>query len=157
MARAPAAASSADDATDAAGADTGTDAGDDSGETVVVTITKLEDGTYKVYPGDEPDEGDETGEGQSADDLAALGASGGSGGASGGSGGATGASGEMGGAEQGVTADSIGQALKAAMDILNEDASSEGEEGSSQDQFESGFGEDKGATPTGRPAMRQKY
>jgi hypothetical protein len=57
----------------------------------------------------------------------------------------------MGGAggSQGQPADSIGAALKAAMDILKADASSQGAPGSADDQFSAGFGASKAPTPVG--------
>lgn len=151
----------ADPAAAAAGTDTGTDAGDDTGadagadmgtddtgdtsNTVLVTIAQGPDGGYIVYAGDEPDEGSDDDEGAAAD----AGAAGGGGGGGGGAGGA-GAAAE--GAE-GRQVDSIGAALKAALDILNESASSQGEAGSSEDQFTGGYGADQSATPaSARPA-----
>lgn len=87
----------------------GMDAGDAPapdapGDKVVCTISKNADGTYTVYAGDEPDD---SGAGDaSQDDVNAMG----------------------GGGDQpaGQPADSIGAALKAAMDILQADASGGG-------------------------------
>ena len=121
------------------GADT--DTGDESGQ-VIVTITKADDGSYMVYAGDEPDMGG--GADTSADDADAMGA--------GGAAPAGGASMGGGSSPQGVPADSIGAALKAALDILQADKSSEGAPGNAEDQFQAGFGADKTPTPaSGRP------
>jgi hypothetical protein len=99
---------------------------DAGGDQTVVTITKGADGSYTVYAGDEPDdEGSGDGSGMSEDDDAAM-----AGGASGGS-----AASDM----AGQHADSVGQALKLAMDIMNADKSSTAGEGSAQDQFAAGF------------------
>jgi hypothetical protein len=65
-----------------------------------------------------------------------MGAGGGNGG--GGGGGATGSAGQP--------ADSIGAALKLAMDIMQADKSSEG---AADDQFAAGFGASKSPTPVG--------
>jgi hypothetical protein len=62
-----------------------------------------------------------------------------------------------GGASQGVPADSIGAALKAALDILQADKGSEGAPGNADDQLAAGFGADKNPTPASAPAMKQKY
>jgi len=43
---------------------------------------------------------------------------------------------------QGTPAPDIGAALKAAMDVLQDDASSDGAPGSAQDQFNAGFTSD---------------
>lgn len=113
--------------------------GDDTGsDTVVCTIAKTSDGSYMVYPGDEPDAGVD-GDMSEDDDDAMGGAGGGPGGAP--MGGAAGSSGQP--------ADSIGQALKLAMDILQSDKSSEGAPGSADDQFAAGFGASKSPTPAG--------
>jgi hypothetical protein len=120
------------------GADTS--GGDDSD--VVVTITKGSDGTYTVYAGDEPDAG--SGD-MSDDDTDAMGAGGASPAPGGG----------VAPPAQGQPADSIGAALKAAMDILQADASSAGAPGSADDQFASGFSASKSPTPASGPA--QKY
>jgi hypothetical protein len=129
------------------GADTGTDTGTDmstdtgdASDTVLVTIAKAPDGGYMVYSGDEPD-----------DNEGAEGEAGAAGGAA--DAGAAGA-----GAAGGQHCDSIGAALKAAMDILQESENSAGETGSSEDQFTGGYGGDKGATPAaarpGRGGMK---
>lgn len=110
-------------------------ASQDSGPTVVCTITKGDDGSYTVYAGDEPDNDD-----MSGDDAAALG---GAGGAS---------------DTQGMPADSIGAALKAALDILNADKSSDGAPGNADDQFQAGFSGSTSPTPAlGGGAGKQKY
>jgi hypothetical protein len=96
------------------------DAGD---ENVVVTICKNGTGGYTVYAGDEPDEGD--GGDMSGDDADAMGA-----------GGAAPASPAP--AAQGQPADSIGAALKIAMDIMSQSESSGGP--SAEDNFAGGFG-----------------
>jgi hypothetical protein len=135
----------------------GSDAGDTGGgDEVVVTITKTADGSYMVYAGDEPDDGG--GADLSSDDADAMGAAGGApaGGAAGGAAGGGGAmGGDMGGAS-GQPADSIGAALKLAMDILKDDESSAGADGSADDQFNAGF---SGAPAPGGGAggMAQKY
>lgn len=145
-AAAPDAAAGADpDAGADAGDDTtgATDAGDDdTGDTVLVTIAQGADGGYVVYAGDEPDDGD----GASADDDAAAGGAG------------AGAAGAAAGGESGQHVDSIGAALKAALDILNESASSAGAAGSSDDQFAAGYGGDQSPTPAAaRGARGLKY
>ena len=127
-----------------AGADT--DAGYDSD--VVVTITKNGDGSYMVYAGDEPDSGggpDDT----SDDDADAMGGSGAAPAPTGGA--AMGG----GGSSQGTPADSIGAALKAALDILNSDKSSEGAPGDADSQFAAGYSAPTAPTPA--TGMAQKY
>ena len=115
--------------------------GDDSGSDVVVTITSNGDGTYTVYAGDEPDAG--SGD-MSDDDTDAMGSAGAAPAPNGGA-----------PAPQGQPADSIGAALKAAMDILQADASSQGAPGSADDQFAAGFSASKSPTPASGP--KQKY
>lgn len=122
----------------AAGTDPTAGASDsDGGSDVVVTICSNGDGTYTVYAGDEPDpnSGD-----MSGDDADAMG----------GAGDATAAP-----PAQGQPADSIGAALKAALDILQSDASSQGAPGSADDQFNAGFSASKSPTPASGSA--QKY
>lgn len=145
MAKAPPAAMSAAASPPAPGgmADPTADAGDDSGQ-VIVTITKNDDGSYMVYAGDEPDAGSDTD--TSADDADAMGAAGAAP--------AGGAGMSSGGSAQGIPADSVGAALKAAMDILQADKSSEGAPGNAEDQFQSGFTSDKNPTPAAGPSMR---
>jgi hypothetical protein len=131
----------------------GGDADSDADDQVVVTICKNSDGSYTVYPGDEPEGGgmgdqDDTGE----DDADAMGA-GGAAPAGGGAGGDMGGGGN-GASPQGIPADSVGAALKAALDIMNADASS-GPGGTADDQFAAGFGASKSPTPATGPA--QKY
>jgi hypothetical protein len=139
-----------------AGADAGpddTDAGegDDEG-VVVVTISKQSDGSYMVYAGDEPD--DAGGGADMSEDDADAGAT--AGGAAGGAAGGGGMGGGMGaGASQGQPADSIGAALKIAMDILQGDASSEGAPGSADDQFQAGFSSDQSPTPVRGASARR--
>lgn len=109
---------------------------------VLVTICSDGQGGFIIYQGDEP-EGD-TGD-MSEDDANAMGPAGD-------------AAAPGGGAPtpQGQPADSIGAALKAALDILNAAKSSEGAPGSADDQFAGGFNASKSPTPVGMgPA--QKY
>jgi hypothetical protein len=113
------------------------------GDNVLVTITKNDDGSYLVYAGDEPDAG---GSDMSEDDTDAMGAAGAAPATTGGAG--------M-GATQGQPADSIGAALKLALDILNADKSSEGAPGNADDQFMGGFNASKSPTPATGPS--QKY
>ena len=54
------------------------------------------------------------------------------------------------------TYDSIGAVLKACLDILNEDKSSEGMDGDSDSQFNAGFDENSPAKPAAMP-VAQKY
>jgi hypothetical protein len=142
MALAPAGAADDTDATADAANDTDTDTGDSgdqgSDSDVLVTIARGSDGGYVVYSGDEPEEG--------GDDESAEGEAGG-GAPAGGMGGA--------GAGGGQQVDSIGAALKAALDILNEDASSAGAPGSSQDQFQAGYSAPQAATPASQPGGRR--
>jgi hypothetical protein len=58
------------------------------------------------------------------------------------------------GADGGQQVDSIGAALKAALDILNEDASSAGAPGSSQDQFDAGYNAPQEPVLNSRPGSR---
>lgn len=58
-------------------------------------------------------------------------------------------------APQGTQADSIGAALKAALDILTADKSSEGAPGNADDQLAAGFSASQSPTPATGPA--QKY
>ena len=133
------------------GGPTDTDAGDQSGD-VLVTISSDGQGGYLVYAGDEPDSGG--GADMSEDDADAMGAAGG---AAAGGAGAPPAAG-AGGGEQGVPADSIGAALKAALDILQAAASSAGAPGDAESQFAGGFAADKNPTPAGAGVgMKQKY
>ena len=120
--------------------DTDDDTGSDSD--VLVTITKTGDGSYMVYAGDEPGGGQD----MSDEDADAMGPAGG-------------APAPASPSSQGQPADSIGAALKIALDILNEDKSSEGGEGSSEDQFQGGFNASKAPTPAGMGGapMPQKY
>ena len=77
----------------------------EAGDTVVVTICKSADGVYTVYAGEEPEEPGEPAEGE-----------------------------EPAAAPEGEKADSIGAALKAAMDILKQD-----EDQAGGDQFSAGY------------------
>jgi hypothetical protein len=135
----------------AGGDDTGDDS--DSGGDVVCTITKNGDGSYTVYPGDEPDSGG--GGDMSDDDADAMGAAsappGGGGGAGGGMSAPQGDQASAGG----TPADSIGAALKAALDILNADKSSEGAPGNADDQLAAGFSANQSPTPAS--GRKQKY
>ena len=58
--------------------------------------------------------------------------------------------------DSGQTFDSIGALLKGILDVLQEDASSEGAPGSAEDQFQSGFSDDSAPTPAGSGSA-QKY
>lgn len=111
-------------------------AGGDTGGDVVVTICKAGDGGgYTVYAGDEPDAGG--GADMSEDDADAMGDGGGAPSA------------------QGQPADSIGAALKIALDIMQGDASSAGAPGSADDQFSAGFAAPK--SPTLASGPKQKF
>lgn len=117
------------------GDDTGTDSDTDSN--VICTITKNSDGSYTVYAGDEPEEGDSD---TSEDDAAAMGAGGDQ------------------TAPDGTQTDSVGSTLKAVLDILQSDKSSEGAPGNADDQMTAGFGASKAPTAAGMGgAMAQKY
>jgi hypothetical protein len=146
----------APDTGDASATDTG-DAGD-----VIVSICRESDGSYTVYPGPPP-EGSED-EGLSEDDAAALGGGpasgagpgggmpmgGPGGGLAGGAGPAPGGNGAAGG----IAADSIGAALKAALDILQADKGDEEGAGNADDAFAAGYNSSTEPTPVG---MGQKY
>lgn len=108
-------------------------AADDAGgdDNVVVTICKNGDGSYTVYAGDEPEGGDSDMSGEDADAMGPGGAA---------------------PAVQGQPADSVGAALKIAMDLLKSDASGGSAPGNADDQFAAGFG----ATPPSAP-VAQKY
>jgi hypothetical protein len=130
----------------------GGDADSDADDNVVCTITKNGDGSYTVFAGDEPESGGagDTDDG-SEDDADALGPAGAApapGGAAAGGMGAGGGGGN-GATPQGIPADSVGAALKAALDILNADKSSEGAPGNADDQFAGGFNSPKSPTPIG--------
>lgn len=151
----------------AAGLGAPDDTAADSGSEVLVTICKNSNGSYTVYAGDEPDEGADDGSAMtddgadgggdmSDDDADAMGSAGGGG--VGAPAGAAAGAGDMGAqpSPQGQPADSIGAALKAALDILQADKSSEGAAGSADDQFAGGFNAPK--EPTARmSAVAQKY
>jgi len=129
MAQPPLPAAALPAAGDMMAADPGATMMDDSagGEDVVVTICANGDGSYTVYAGDEPDAaegGDMTG-----DDM---------------------------GPPAGVAgqpADSVGAALKLAMDIMRERESSSG--AGADSQLAAGFSADRAPTPVSGPA--QKY
>lgn len=118
----------------------GADAGADQSDNVLVTIVGNGDGSYTVYAGDEPDGG--SGGDSSDDDVDAMG-----------SGGATPPSGSA--APQGQHADSVGAALKIAMNILNASKSSGASPGDADDQFAAGFG--GGSPAVGGAGTAQKY
>lgn len=140
MAIAPSSAGAMPPANPMAGAAPPDDAAEAGGE-VVVTISKEEDGSYMVYAGDEPEEGG--GADMSMDDTEAMGAAGAVPAPTGG------------GASAGQPADSIGAALKIAMDILQADKGSEGAPGNADDQLAAGFGAAKTPTPTMGPSTRR--
>jgi hypothetical protein len=124
----------------------------DTDDNVVVTICSDGQGGYTVFAGDEPESGGAGDQDDmSEDDVGAMGAAGAApaGGAGGGMGGGNGAS------PQGQPADSIGAALKIALDIMQSAASSSGAPGDADSQFASGFSADKSPTPASGPA--QKY
>lgn len=100
--------------------DSADDGSQDSGSTTVVTICKEADGSYMVYAGDAPEDG----EGDEGD---------------------AGGGGDM-GAPQGTPADSVGAALKAAMDVLKQD-----ENGGAQSEFDAGFTGGSAASPAKPP------
>jgi hypothetical protein len=133
------------DASAGAGAGDGSDS--DSSD-VIVTICKNDDGSYTVYAGDEPDAGD-SGD-MSLDDTDAMGSAGDAT-----AGGRAGMAGGGAPPPQGQPADSIGAALKAALDILNADKSSEGAPGNADDQLAAGFSASQSPTPATGPS--QKY
>lgn len=113
---------------DAAAAGDDADAGDD--HQVLLTVCKEADGTYSLIQGDE----------EEADDAGAGGAEGAS------------PAEDADASENKQNFDSIGALLKGVLDILKADASSEGGEGSADDQFQAGFDESKPAAPAA-----QKY
>lgn len=112
-----------------AGAGSDPSDGGESGN-VLCTILKNDDGTYTLIDGDEDDS--DTSDGS-----------------------ADGGGGDAGGDSAGQQFDSKGGLLKAILDILNEDESSQGGDGSSGDQFQAGYDEDAPATPAGQ--IPQKY
>ncbi len=110
----------------------------DESDTVVCTICKNGDGSYTVYAGDEP-EPDDTG-----DEMGGMGA----GMPPGGAVGPPGAGAEPDeGPPAGVQASGVGEALRAAMDVLQADASAGGNGPSDQDQFAAGFASSRSPTP----------
>lgn len=119
----------------------GGDAGSNAGGDVIVTICKNDDGSYTVYAGDEPDADSAD---ISEDDADAMGAAG-----------AAPAPGGGAAPPEGQPADSIGAALKAALDILTADKSSEGAPGNADDQLAAGFSASQSPTPATGPS--QKY
>ena len=118
-------------------------AGGDASGDVIVTISKTGDGSYMVYSGDEPDA--DSGD-MSGDDADAMGTAGAAPAPTGGG---------MGGGGAGQPADSIGAALKIAMDLMQADKGSEGAPGNADDQLSAGYGSDKNPTPSS--GMKQKY
>lgn len=120
------------------GADPSAGGDADSDDNVLVTICSDGQGGYTVYAGDEPEEG--SGADMSEDD-ADLGSD-------------ASAPAPGGAAPQGQPADSVGAALKIAMDILNAAKSSEGAPGDADSQFASGFSGSQSPTPASGP---QKY
>lgn len=109
----------------------GGDAGDGGTEgDVLCTILKNADGTYTLIDGDEDD-------GDTSD------------------GSADGGAGDAGGDSAGQQFDSVGGLLKAILDLLKEDESSDGADGSSGDQFQAGYDESAPAAPAGQ--LPQKY
>lgn len=119
----------------------------DSDDNVVVTVCSDGQGGFVIYAGDEPESGDsgddDTGGDGMGADAGAMGAGGGA------------AGGDMGGAPQGQPADSVGAALKIIMTILQENQSSQGGAGSSEDQFAAGFSGSQSPTPAA--SRGQKY
>jgi hypothetical protein len=126
------------------------DSGD--GDNVVVSICKNDDGSYTVYAGSPPDSSG--GADMSGDDADAMGAAGG--GPAGSPAGGPPSGGGMGGDDGGQPADSIGAALKIAMDLLQADKGSEGAPGNADDQLNAGFSASKSPTPASGPSG-QKY
>jgi hypothetical protein len=126
----------------------------DTDDNVLVTICRATDGGYTVYAGDEPegDQGEaEGGADMSEADTDAMGPAGDQ--AAGGPAGMGGNGGAPEAAEpqpQGQPAASIGEALKAAMDILRSSEASA--PGGAQDQFAAGFAAPREPTPAA-----QKY
>lgn len=131
----------------------GDPSGGDDSSNVVVTICSNGDGSYTVYAGSPPDSGDSTD--GSEDDADAMGPAGDAPAPGGGAAGAGGGMGAGMGASQGQPADSVGMALKLALDILKSDQSSAGAPGTEDDQLASGFSASQSPTPATGPA--QKY
>jgi hypothetical protein len=126
------------------GDDTAPDTGESEESDVLVTIARDPAGGYLVYAGDEPEEDEGGAEDEGAEGNGEAGAGAGAGMASGG------------GAEAGQHADSVGAALKAAMDILQESENSAGAPGSSEDQFAAGFAGGAAPAPAAGPT-RMKH
>jgi hypothetical protein len=128
----------------------------DGTEHVVLTVCREADGTYMVYPGDEPDDAGGGGSSDmSEDDADALGPagaapSGGGGMAAAGGGPAAGGGSMMGG----KPADSKGAALKIALDIMVADEAGSGPGGDADAQFAAGYGSDKAPTPAGMGSLK---
>lgn len=122
------------DDTAAAADDTAAPEGEEDTSDVLLTVCKEADGTYSLIKGDEEDA-------DGADMAGSADVDG---------------TPEQAGKQM---FDSKGALLKAILDILNEDESSGGADGSSEDQFQSGFG--AGAAPPAPAAppspMPQKY
>ena len=102
---------------------------EEPGHEVLFTVCKEADGTYRLIMGDEEDAAAEGGKAVGEDDDAVG----------------------MTDEAPGKIYDSPGALLKAILDVLNEGMSSEGAEGSSEEQFQEGFGEDAAAP------IAQKY
>lgn len=97
-----------------------------SEDMVLLTVCKEPDGTYSLIKGDEEDAPAE------GEEAAAPGAE-----------------------SNKMMFDSVGALLKGILDLLNEDKSSEGAEGSSEDQFAAGF--DENAPPKPAAPIPQKF
>jgi hypothetical protein len=127
----------------------------DSDDNVLVTICRAPDGGYTVYAGDEPegDQGEAADQGDMSEaDTEAMGPAGAQpAGGAGGNGGAAEAAEPQ---PQGQPAASIGEALKAAMDILRQSENTAA--GGPNDQFAAGFNAPKAPTPAAGSPM-QKY
>lgn len=120
------------------------DMGADAGDNVLVTICGNGDGSYTVYAGDEAEAAGGDMSDMSEDDADTMGAAGDAPAPGGGA-----------PAAQGQPADSIGAALKIALDILQGDASSQGGPGNADSQMAAGFSASQSPTPASGPA--QKY
>lgn len=106
---------------------------EEPGHTVLLTVCKEADGTYRLIQGDEDDEY----VGGEAEDESV---------------GAEPVEGEV-----GKVFDSPGALLKAILDVLNEDQSAEGAEGTGDEQFEAGFtGGEPAAAPAGGAPLAPK-
>ncbi len=109
------------------------DEGAGDGSEVILTVCKEADGTYSLIKGDEEEANGEDAAGAAATEGTPEN-------------------------ENKQSFDSKGALLKGILDILNEGESSEGAEGTSEDQFQSGFGGGEGAPATAPAAVpAQKY